>query len=299
MARPASAVLLVKVRAIPKPVRRAIKAQLISAIQDEQPPPAALKYIPAAPGEKNMLIPASRDNGRVCPLGLPVPPEQLWRGLGANLNEYLNVGKEHTDNMRKSLKNQGVEMPDTILDFGCGAGRMVRWLKPEAERGVVWGCDIQGEDIQWLQRHLSPPFRFFTSTTLPTLPFADGYFGLVYAGSVFTHISDLAQAWLLELRRIIKPGGVAYLTIHDRETAERMKTPIYEQKAFAPEELEAYGGLPDDLGILALNRWPETGATNVYYSHDRWRESMTPMFEILDIVAGGYGYQTAVVAQAV
>ena len=284
-------------RAIPKPVKRAIKARLISALQHEQPPPAALKYIPAAPGEKNMLIPASRDNGRRCPLGLPVPPEELWRGQGPNVDHYLNVGKEHTENMRQALKKHGFEMPDTILDFGCGAGRMVRWLKPEAERGVVWGCDIQGEHIQWLQRHLRPPFRFFTSTTLPTLPFVDGYFGLIYAGSVFTHVGDLAQAWLLELRRIVKPGGIAYLTIHDRETEKRIK--IDGEKAIHLGVLEEYGGLPDDLGMLVLNRWPETAGTMVFHSHDWWRESLTPMFEILDIVEGAYGYQTAVVAQAV
>ena len=200
---------------------------------------------------------------------------------------------------RQALAKHGFEMPDTILDFGCGAGRMIRWLEPEAKRGTVWGCDILAEDIEWLQRNLRPPFRFFTSTTLPTLPFPDGYFGLVYAGSVFTHIADLAQAWLIEVRRIIEVSGIAYCTIHDKAAAERMKTPLHEQKVVLPERLEALGGLPDDLGMLALDRWPETGGTNVFYSHDWWRESLTPMFRILDVIEGAYGYQTAFVAQAV
>lgn len=279
--------------------KKAIKRRLVKALQDEPPSPLALKYIPAAQGQNDMTISPTRDDGHVCELGLPVPPEAHWRGLGANLNEYLNVGKEHAENMRRALETHGFEMPSTILDFGCGAGRMIRWLKPEAERGTVWGCDILAEDIQWLQRNLRPPFRFFTSTTLPSLPFPDGYFGLVYAGSVFTHIADLAEAWLLEVRRIIRRGGIAYLTIHDRAAAERMMTPIYEQKAFLPEMLEAYGGLPDDLGLLALDRWPETGGTQVFYSHDWWREALTPMFDILDIIEGAYGYQTAFVAQAI
>lgn len=284
---------------ITKPAKSKIKSRLISAVQSGPPSPVALKYIPAATGQEHMLISTRRGDGHVDEQGLPVPPEALWRGLGANLNEYLDVGKEHAENMRQALTQHGFEMPDTILDFGCGAGRMIRWLKPEAERGTVWGCDVLAEDIQWLQRNLRPPFRFFTSTTLPTLPFPDGYFGLVYAGSVFTHIADLAQAWLLEVRRIIKPGGIAYLTIHDRATVERMKIPLYEQKSIAPDRLEAYGGLPDDLGMLALDRWPETGGTNVFYSHDWWRECLTPMFSILDIIEGAYGYQTAIVAQAV
>ena len=205
---------------VKKAARSAIKAQVVRAVQGA-PPPTVLKYVAAAQGQDHMHIPSTRDDrGRLDEQGLPVPPEQLWDGLGANLIEYLSVGKEHADNMRQALARQSVEMPDTILDFGCGAGRMIRWLKPEAERGIVWGCDITAEYIHWLQRNLRPPFRFFTSTTLPTLPFPDGYFGLVYAGSVLTHIADLAEAWLLELRRIIRPGGVAYLTVHDAAAAD-------------------------------------------------------------------------------
>ena len=51
--------------------------------------------------------------------------------------------------------------------------------------------------------------NFATVTTAPHLPFADGYFDFAYCSSVFTHISDLADAWLLELRRIVRSGGTS------------------------------------------------------------------------------------------
>ena len=54
----------------------------------------------------------------------------------------------------------------------------------------------------------------------PICPFEDNYFDLVYGISVFTHISDLADAWFLELLRVLRPGGHAYLTIHDEHTVE-------------------------------------------------------------------------------
>lgn len=53
----------------------------------------------------------------------------------------------------------------------------------------------------------TPSFRFVTTTTLPHLPFADGYFHMIHAGSVFTHIADLAEAWLLEIRRVLARAG--------------------------------------------------------------------------------------------
>jgi SAM-dependent methyltransferase len=75
--------------------------------------------------------------------------------------------------------------------------------------------DISAAHIEWCQRHLTPPMFFATTTTAPHLPFEDGAFDLVYGGSLFTHISDLADAWFLEVRRVLRPGGHAYLTIHD------------------------------------------------------------------------------------
>lgn len=82
------------------------------------------------------------------------------------------------------------------------------------------GVDIAGSPIVWCQQHLQPPFKFVTTTSLPHLPFEDRHFDLVYAGSVFTHIADLADAWLLELRRIVRPGGIVFLTVHDNSFIE-------------------------------------------------------------------------------
>jgi ubiquinone/menaquinone biosynthesis C-methylase UbiE len=67
---------------------------------------------------------------------------------------------------------------------------------------------------------LGPPFNFAAVTTSPHLPFEDGYFNLICCGSVFTHIVDLADAWLLELKRIARPGAKLYVTVHDRHSAD-------------------------------------------------------------------------------
>ena len=52
----------------------------------------------------------------------------------------------------------------------------------------------------------------------PHLPFEDRSFGLVYCGSLFTHIDDLAEAWLAELHRVLRPGGRLYFSIHDQHS---------------------------------------------------------------------------------
>ena len=101
---------------------------------------------------------------------------------------------------------------------------MIRHLEDFAESSEIWGLDINAEQIFWCKQHLDPPFHFATTTTIPHLPFEDGYFDFVYAGSVFTHIDDLADSWLLELRRVLSRDGRLYVTIHDNRTIELLNT---------------------------------------------------------------------------
>src|SRR6516225_977879 len=154
--------------------------------------------------------------------GLPLPPQDLWAGYGTTAEYFLHSGNLDVDTMKKILDSSGFSIQDgnRLLDFGCASGRMMRWLDDMADRCEVWGVDISARHIIWCQEHLSPPFKFATVTTAPHLPFEDGYFDLIYCGSVFTHIADLADAWLLELKRILKPGGRLYITIHDKHTID-------------------------------------------------------------------------------
>ncbi len=95
-----------------------------------------------------------------------------------------------------------------VLDFGCGSGRVLRQFLAEAQGAEFWGCDIHGPSIEWLQANLAPPLHVFTNAELPPLALESGSFDAIWAASVFTHLSSSWSAWLLELHRILKPGGV-------------------------------------------------------------------------------------------
>jgi hypothetical protein len=75
-----------RMTAIAGSVKQRIKSRLASALSSTQPSTPALKYIPAATGQPDMLVRETRDDDRVCELGLPVPPTPgHWRrGTGAN-----------------------------------------------------------------------------------------------------------------------------------------------------------------------------------------------------------------------
>lgn len=176
-----------------------------------------------------------------------------------------------------------------ILEFGCGAGRMLRHLKHLADGGQIWGTDISAEHIYWCRRHLEPTFRFFTCTTLPHLPFPDGYFDLVYAGSVFTHIDDLAEAWLLELRRITTSHGRLYVTVHDEGTLR-----VWEGKDNAMTRAllgdPSYQQAKNGFGMWVVGRG---AGSQVFYSRAYIERTLRSMFELLRRVEEAFGSQPA------
>jgi SAM-dependent methyltransferase len=94
-----------------------------------------------------------------------------------------------------------------VLDFGCGSGRLMRHLLAEAEGTEIHGCDIDAPSIAWVQRHLCPPCHAYLCGQQPPLPHPDGFFDVVVAVSVFSQLADGWEAWLLELRRVLRLGG--------------------------------------------------------------------------------------------
>jgi SAM-dependent methyltransferase len=100
----------------------------------------------------------------------------------------------------------------SILDFGCGCGRVVRhWANLAAE---VHGSDMNGRLIRWCRRNL-PFATFATNRAHPPLPYRDGQFDLVYALSVFTHLpAHIQRPWMEELHRVTRPGGYVLLSLH-------------------------------------------------------------------------------------
>jgi ubiquinone/menaquinone biosynthesis C-methylase UbiE len=222
---------------------------------------------------------------------LPTPPESLWLGYGRTIEEWLESGRRHVGKMRSILSDSGFAFEDgnRILEMGCAAGRMLRCLEDVAEKCEVWGTDISGDHVVWCKQHLSPPFHFFIGTQFPHLPFADGYFDLIYAGSVFTHIDDLADAWLLELRRLLKPNGRLYITIHDNHTIRILS----EQKSDLSKTLFCRKDyfVNDDYSMFTIGRFMRS---QVFYDIDYLARLVKPFYEVMSVTPEAYGFQTGV-----
>ena len=83
------------------------------------------------------------------------------------------------------------------------------------ERGAtnVHGADIDSVNIDWCNDVLGWKNAVRVGFD-PPMPWADGFFDVVYGHSVFTHLSlKDQQAWIAELHRITQIGGFVFTTI--------------------------------------------------------------------------------------
>jgi len=148
--------------------------------------------------------------------GLPVPPARLRTTVVgyAEPEPFLATGHAENAMIRDALARaeRPIESLDSLLDWGCGCGRLTRWLADiDAD---VYACDYNGDLVGWVSRNL--PFVTATRNDLaPPLPYGDSVFDFVYALSVFTHLrDDSARAWLAEIKRVLRPDGLFFFTTH-------------------------------------------------------------------------------------
>jgi SAM-dependent methyltransferase len=146
----------------------------------------------------------------------PFPPDANKLRVVGNTREgmFKMGGATIFKNVEALLGELGHSWSDfpSILDWGCGAGRVTRYLISDSGQKVT-GADIDSDNIGWCRANLVGG-RFETIPLMPNTQFLDGEFDLALGCSVFTHLKEDVQfAWLNELRRVIRPGGYAFMSI--------------------------------------------------------------------------------------
>jgi SAM-dependent methyltransferase len=127
---------------------------------------------------------------------------------------YFGGGYRDAWIMLSMLQSCGADLTAfrSILEFGCGSARVLRHFR--SVRGLhLVGTDANPRVIEWDRLNL-PGADFHVNELQPPLRFADDCFDFVYALSVFTHIPlQWQEAWLRELRRILRPRGYLLCTV--------------------------------------------------------------------------------------
>lgn len=232
----------------------------------------------------------------------PIPSTKDREGYwGEHHFGYWASGLRDYQLLLNSCEELGVN-PKAFLDMGCASGRVVRHFAANRPEMDVYGCDLNRHHIEWICRYLPSNVCAFQTHSVPNIPLPDNSLDVVTAYSVFTHIEAFETAWLMELRRLLKPGGIAWITIHSEETWAEMNAswPLHRL-------LSHYPGFDADgeREPLAKDRVVFRGdgersySSQVFYRFDYIHQVWGRFFDIADVKRRHPGFQDVVILQKI
>ena len=177
--------------------------------------------------------------------GLDNPIKRL---MGNSADQFIAVKARWLLRREPALKTGDL----AVLDYGCGAGDLMRVLAELGARAIFAGCDVSTGMLAEVEKRWNPAFG-----PPPTLagqngartPFAEGTFDIVTISAVLHHVPPADRAAVYqELGRVLKPGGRIYVFEHNpRNPLVRYviaRTPI-DENAILLDEKEVRHGLLD------------------------------------------------------
>ena len=285
-----TSILLSKVKnIIPDRIKKLVKNYVFSGSQ------SVLRelHTPDAPQEREWYFKDKirSENGKVN--NFPLPPKNLRMGYPEDNEEYIRRGIKTEQSIRDILKSNKISIDEEsrFMEWGCATGRVLRWFDDEARSAEGWGVDQHERSIRWNKDNLSPPFEFVTCTSYPHLPFEDGYFDFVFGISVFTHMEFLIDAWLMEIRRILRDSGYGIFTIHDENSIdffkERGSKPFWMPEGIALSDVRNHG-----VYVVNGDGWENTYTV----FHTEWiKHEWGKYFEVVEVRPRAEHSQSAVV----
>ena len=129
-----------------------------------------------------------------------------YRGIDEN-----SLPPEDQDTFGRRFQYALDQLPSSsqlILDYGCGRGGAARRFSDAGHR--VEAIDLSDEVIRLAQAY-EPRANYTVIDSEEKLPFADQTFDQCYSSEVIEHVFDI-RAYLSEIHRVVKPGGLLMLT---------------------------------------------------------------------------------------
>jgi len=191
-------------RSVPAPIYRAIRSTW-RALRLWLPQSAFERRYDGLPGpvhvEDHMLPDASPDG----------------------IAHYRRVGREAYTRIGEALEAVGHGWNDvaTFLDFGCGHGRVLRWIRTEQPHIALTAADVNRQAVAFCHRAFGA--RALALPADPDRIRLDGRWDVIWLGSVLTHIDEARGLDLLgKLASVLEPGGVLVFTTHGELIPERV-----------------------------------------------------------------------------
>ena len=193
----------------------------------------------------------------------------LYRDSGVELAQRL---LQEIDQVRS---DQALASPLQILEWGCGPARIIRHLPSLIQSAELHGSDYNSETINWCKSAI-PGVTFVENSLLPPLPFPSSGFGVIYAVSVLTHLSEAAcMQWSRELTRVLRQDGILIIWTNSDSIS----------RFLLPEEKEKY----NQSQCVVRARYREGRKMYLSFHPPEWvRNVLLTNYEVLRHYPGGF-----------
>ena len=189
---------------------------------------------------------------------------------------------------------------NAYLDIGCASGRVVRHFAINSEVKRTIGCDINRRHIEWILTYLPENIEVYQNTSIPSLLLEDSSVDLISALSVFTHIENFDLAWMMEIKRVLRPSGIAWITFHSEQLWTGMKesSAMYRKWCKHPEFAARRGDVQENFDRMVFRRRNDRSYSSiVFYDTDFLRRRWGRILNVLDIRRRVPNYQDVIILQ--
>jgi len=160
-----------------------------------------------------------------------LPPDYLiYESFQMSYKKYY-IDSQETARKMWDIFTKYVDLKNaSVLDWGCGPARIIRHLSTFSDGSTkFYGTDYNANSIAWNKANIEN-VEFNLNTLEAKLPYADNMMDVIYGISIFTHLSEPAHyEWFNELYRVLKPGGIMYLTAQGEATKIKLSSVELEQ----------------------------------------------------------------------
>jgi SAM-dependent methyltransferase len=140
-----------------------------------------------------------------------------------SITKYRRVGMEAYGLIEDALRQNGRDWTSlrTMLDYGCGHGRVLRWVAVKQPAVQLVAADVNEQAVRFCASEFGAT-PHLVKRDVAQLSFPTS-FDVIWAGSVFTHLSaDHGRALLAALIAALAPGGLMLFTTHGELIPERV-----------------------------------------------------------------------------
>jgi SAM-dependent methyltransferase len=136
---------------------------------------------------------------------------------------YFPAGRAALRFIRLAMLEAGRHDFESILDFGCGFGRVLRMLRAAFPEASLTACDLRTDGVDFCVRAFGATPAY--SSYDPKHIRLEGPFDLIWCGSVFTHFDDDQWAAFLPFfESLLAPKGLLVFTTMGRYGADILRS---------------------------------------------------------------------------